>query len=242
MIKKKSLSNYLNYSKNHISSFVFLLPLLIIYEFIHFYKFYDLNYEIRNSADKILRDIFKYIFNDYFHYYTFLIILILLIIYFNNYKKIHSFIIKPKYLFLMYIEGLILGYLLVYILNDYQTISYLSESFYNDIFFLFYMSLGAGIWEEFLFRFLFISLFLFLLTKVFNKNIFNTHICILLSAIIFSLFHYIGYSSETFQLYSFIIRFLGGLILGYIYIIRGLGIASMTHFCYDLFLISFPLI
>ena len=70
----------------------------------------------------------------------------------------------------------------------------------------------------------------------------STFIAIFVVSIIFSTFHYIGQNPDVFSYYSFSIRFIGGFILGYIYIFRGLGIASMTHFTYDLLLYVLPVI
>ena len=142
----------------------------------------------------------------------------------------------------MYVEGAMYGLLLVFILNDYNRLYYFNDFYPDDILLLFYMCLGAGIWEEFLFRFLLISVLSYFFLYFFKKNIYIIYSSIICSAILFSLFHYIGYSSEIFQLYSFTIRFVGGMLLGYIYFIRGFGIAAMTHFCYDFFLVSFPLL
>ena len=238
----KSLFNYINYSKSTLTSFIFLLPLILIYEIIHYFKFKDLNYHIRNSADIILRDFFTYFLNDFIDYYTFLLVVCLVIFYLFYYKELILYEIKPLFLIAMYVEGIILGVILSYILNSYYSMNYLHTFVYDDIFILFYMCLGAGIWEEILFRFITITGLVYLISFFTNKNNLLIHVSILLSSILFSSFHYIGYSADVFTLYTFLIRFVGGMILGYIYFIRGLGISSMTHFCYDFFLISLPLI
>ena len=47
---------------------------------------------------------------------------------------------------------------------------------------------------------------------------------------------------DLFTINSFIIRFVAGMILCLIYINRGLGITCMTHYFYDVLLISIPII
>mgnify|MGYP001973794816 FL=1 len=65
---------------------------------------------------------------------------------------------------------------------------------------------------------------------------------IIISSVVFSLFHYIGSFSDSFTIYSFIIRSFGGVYLSLIYYYRGLGITMFSHFIYDFLLVSYPLI
>ena len=49
-------------------------------------------------------------------------------------------------------------------------------------------------------------------------------------------------NSYAFDIYSFTIRFIGGVFLSLLYNFRGFGIVSMAHISYDFILISLPLI
>ena len=234
------IADYLNYSKNHLTSFVFIFPLLVLYELFSFFKFSEENFVIRNSADSLLRDFFSYFAINSIYYYTLLFILFFVFVFLSNKNDISKYVIKVNFLFMMYIEGIIMGILLLLFLNN-NFFAY-SVDYYDDLFLTFYLCLGAGIWEEILFRFILINVILFLLTKV--AIIYNTKyfISIIFSSILFSAFHYIGTGSDIYSHHTFLVRFLGGLLLSIIYLYRGLGISSMTHFCYDLFLVSFPII
>ena len=141
----------------------------------------------------------------------------------------------------MYVEGIILGVILSYILNSYYSMNYLHTFVYDDIFILFYMCLGAGIWEEILFRFIIFTFIYYLFKKITTINI-SAFISISISSILFSLIHYIGPYADIFSVYTFIIRFVGGVVLCLIYIKRGLGISCMTHYSYDVLLLTLPLI
>ena len=57
---------------------------------------------------------------------------------------------------------------------------------------------------------------------------------IVLSALLFSLVHYVGSMGDPFTLSSFLYRFIFGLLLNGIYVWRGFGIAAWTHALYDL--------
>ena len=49
-----------------------------------------------------------------------------------------------------------------------------------------------------------------------------------------------GSLGDTFSMYSFIYRFVGGLYLSILYYYRGIGISMMSHFIYDFLLITIP--
>ena len=88
-----------------------------------------------------------------------------------------------------------------------------------------------------------IGLFLNLLTKFIGYNgISSACIAILFSAVLFSLFHYLGPFGDIFTYKSFYIRALAGIFLGSLYLFRGLGITVYTHIFYDIIIISMPIV
>ncbi len=233
---------YFQYSKNILSSLLFIFPLIILYEFIAFFKFNNTDIIIRNTADTILRDFIR-LFSDNVFLIQSIIILFFLISYYiynNKIKNSHTFNIK--YFSFMYIEGFLYGLLLVYVLNGLNVFARLDTFQYNDYIISFYLCLGAGIWEEILFRLIIFNLIMYLASYLSNNNFLPLLLSIFISSIIFSLFHYIGTFSDTFSMYSFIIRFVGGVYLALIYYYRGIGIAMFSHFIYDFLIVSYPLI
>jgi hypothetical protein len=99
----------------------------------------------------------------------------------------------------------------------------------------FALSLGAGLYEELFFRVILVSLLILVFRKVFNnKNWAATTAAIVLSALLFSMVHYVGSMGDAFTLSSFTYRFVFGLMLNGIYVWRGFGIAAWTHAIYDL--------
>ena len=101
------------------------------------------------------------------------------------------------------------------------------------------LSLGAGLYEELFFRVILVSLFLYFFKQFFTKNYTAYAISAILAALIFSGVHYIGEYGDFFTFSSFLFRFLFGLALNVIYVIRGFGITAWTHAIYDLIVISF---
>jgi hypothetical protein len=96
------------------------------------------------------------------------------------------------------------------------------------------ISLGAGIYEELLFRVILVGLLTLLARRVFGWGTRGSGIfAVLLSALIFSAFHYIGAYGDTLRLSSFVFRFLAGVLFSTLYVLRGFGITAWTHALYD---------
>ncbi len=97
------------------------------------------------------------------------------------------------------------------------------------------LSLGAGLYEELVFRVVLVSVIAFIATRVFRWRPFIGGLtAVVLSALIFSAFHYVGPYGDVLRLDSFVFRFIGGLAFSTVYILRGFGIVAWTHALYDL--------
>lgn len=99
------------------------------------------------------------------------------------------------------------------------------------------ISLGAGLYEELLFRVLLVSGLVWLARRGFGwtpgpSGVFAA----VAGALIFSAFHYIGPYGDPWQLGSFTFRAIAGLLFSALYLTRGFGITAWTHALYDVFL------
>lgn len=99
------------------------------------------------------------------------------------------------------------------------------------------LSLGAGLYEELFFRVILVSFLIFIFDKIFKNKNYSTGVAILFAALIFSGVHYVGDFADSWLLSSFLFRFLFGLALNLIYVIRGFGLAAWTHAIYDLIVV-----
>jgi hypothetical protein len=99
------------------------------------------------------------------------------------------------------------------------------------------LSLGAGIYEELLFRVLLVGGLLTLLVAMGMRRNNASWAAAILAALIFSAFHYIGPYAYPLELQSFTFRFIAGLAFSGLYLLRGFGIAAWTHALYDVFLV-----
>lgn len=99
------------------------------------------------------------------------------------------------------------------------------------------LSLGAGIYEELLFRVLLTGGLLALLPALGMRRSTAAPVAVILSAFLFSAFHYIGPYAYPLELGSFTFRLIAGLAFSALYVWRGFGIAAWTHALYDVFLV-----
>ena len=96
------------------------------------------------------------------------------------------------------------------------------------------VSLGAGIYEELLFRVILTGGLLWLLRAALAMQPASAAIgAVLVSALIFSAFHYVGALGDRFTVASFTFRAIAGVAFSVLYVTRGLGITAWTHALYD---------
>lgn len=99
------------------------------------------------------------------------------------------------------------------------------------------ISLGAGIYEELLFRVLLVGVLAWVGRRLLGwgttpAGIFAT----IVGAVIFAAFHYVGPYGDRLELGSFTFRTLAGIAFSGLYLLRGFGITAWTHALYDVFL------
>jgi len=100
------------------------------------------------------------------------------------------------------------------------------------------LSLGAGLYEELLFRVVIVAALAGLARVFFGwrpglAGVWAT----VIGAILFSAAHYIGPYGDRLTLYSFVFRMIAGVFFSALYLLRGFGITAWTHALYDAFLL-----
>ena len=97
---------------------------------------------------------------------------------------------------------------------------------------------GPGLYEEIFFRLILAGGLFLLLKKVLAlPGALSAAISILISAAVFSLFHHIGHGSPPIDGVYFFYRFLAGIFLSAVFILRGFAAAVYTHALYDIFVL-----
>ena len=98
------------------------------------------------------------------------------------------------------------------------------------------LALGAGLYEELLFRVLLVGgLAAGLAWLVGRRTWLTGAIAAVAGALIFSAFHYVGEYGDRFELASFTYRAIAGLAFSALYLVRGFGITAWTHALYDVY-------
>ncbi|HEU4641284.1 MAG TPA: CPBP family glutamic-type intramembrane protease [Gemmatimonadaceae bacterium] len=100
------------------------------------------------------------------------------------------------------------------------------------------VSLGAGLYEELLFRVILVSALDWGGRRLLGWSPWVAGAgATLLGAAIFSAFHYVGPYGDAFQLQSFVFRMVGGVFFSGLYLLRGFGVDAWTHALYDVFIL-----
>lgn len=99
------------------------------------------------------------------------------------------------------------------------------------------LSLGAGVYEELIFRLMAFATLSFVLFDVLNvPRRAGALLIVLIAAVLFSGYHYLG--TEPFRWWTFSFRMAAGLYFGAVYLCRGFGITAGSHAAYDICVVS----
>ena len=231
------MNSYWRSTRSPLYSFLFTIPLFLIYEIGIFLTSSDDMFVLRNGADALMRQILA-TFGIAGLYWVGAIFFIGFIITFILQRKyweetqIHS-----DYFLLMMMESVawsVLIYFLmsnVYLLLMNPTGSMLVQQVT--------LAVGAGIYEEFLFRVLLIAGISVILGFIFQwSDKSRNWAAMVIAAGIFSSFHFIGEYGDFFSFNIFMVRFLAGIALGTLYFLRGFGITAWSHAVYDLIVLT----
>jgi hypothetical protein len=98
------------------------------------------------------------------------------------------------------------------------------------------LSIGAGLYEELVFRLIGLTLLHMLFVDFLRfEKLWAYLYMVVISAVAFSLYHYLGY--EHFGWRSFAFRTLAGVYFGALFIWRGFGITALSHSSYDIIVV-----
>ena len=230
------MGNYWRFSRSAYYSVVSALPLLVVYEILVIMT-QSRYWGIRNAADMWIRT-FLMAFDLRAQHLTFVMIGIAFALIPVAKARSYGVKLKANYFLLMLVEAftysLVLGGVLQYILR----LSGLtaggpgSGALQN-----FALSLGAGLFEEIIFRVLLLNLLFFLLNYIFKNKVTTAVISVLAASFLFSLSHYIGSMADSWELYSFMFRWIAGMIFTVLYFMRGFAITAYTHALYDIWVL-----
>ena len=236
-------NNYLRLSSSLTYSYLAVLPIILLYETGILLVNTGTFNQVRISAEVFVKQILNLVGLGNTIWFALLILLLGLGI--LLYEKRAGLKMIPRYFAMMYAESLLyailLGSLVALVVGglfgmiltplSLQAPPSSGNSFLTQII----LSLGAGVYEEFIFRFLLVTLLYVILLGLKIDTRVRYTIAAILGALIFSGVHYTGTMGDPFTLSSFTFRFLMGLSLNALYLTRGFGIAAVTHALYDIY-------
>lgn len=227
-------TRYIRDSRSALYSAVFALPLFLLYEAMAVLFRQDIN-NIRNGADVLIKQLLRLAGVNGLINVSLVILAGLLLVIWRSRSKI-SGPIRVRYFGLMLGESLlyasVLGFAVSWVIRAILLAPEVDENIETQII----ISLGAGIYEELVFRVLLVSSLYLLLHRVTGLSPASAWVfSAVIAALVFSGFHYVGALGDVWTLPSFLFRFVAGLVLSGLFIVRGYGITAYTHALYDLF-------
>jgi hypothetical protein len=235
MAQRRAPLTYFQLSRSPHYSLAFAIPLLLAYEsFALVLNRSDL-YGIRNSADVFLKLFLAYMgIHGFFGFGAAMVVALILFRFVGGMPRLGT--IRAVVLAGMLAESL--GYSLLFgAMVSAITRFLLAEPMPLSRSAQILVSLGAGIYEEFVFRVvLLVGLVFFLHRVLYIQRAIAYGVAAIMGAALFAAFHYIGPFGDPFQLPSFLYRFIAGLVLTGLYFVRGYGITAYTHSLYDLWI------
>lgn len=232
-------SQYFKDTNTLLYSYLSVLPLFILYEVLIIISQPDSAAIVRISVDVWFKSIFMMLGVDALSFTFYLAAIAGAVILYKSRYRLTS--IKPVYFFWMLLEAVF--YAILFALMISTAVTLLLNMMPDGSFASFTklqllaLSLGAGLYEELFFRVILVGVLVWLFSRIFEKKWIVYFIAAILAATLFSAVHYIGEYGDSFTLGSFLFRFLFGLALNVIYVIRGFGMAAWTHALYDIIVV-----
>jgi Type II CAAX prenyl endopeptidase Rce1-like len=235
MARHRIHPTYFQLSRSPQYSLVMAIPLLMAYEGLALFLNQSDLYGIRNSADVFLKLLLAYMgIHGFFGFGAAMIVALLLFRVVGGGPRFG--LIRFGVLVWMLAESLVYSLVFGAVVSAVTRLL-LSQPFPLSRSAQILVSLGAGIYEEFVFRVLLLAALVFFLHHLLRLHRHVAYgLAAVVGAVLFSAFHYIGPFGDALQLPSFVFRVIAGLILSGLYFARGYGITAYTHSLYDLWI------
>jgi hypothetical protein len=103
------------------------------------------------------------------------------------------------------------------------------------------LSVGAGIYEELVFRLVIVTLLMVLLIDVAGlKQTPGVALTVIISSLMFAAHHYAPIGADTWSASAFAFRAAAGAYLAAVFVVRGFGLAVGCHVFYDIIAFALP--
>jgi len=228
---------YWNESRQPLASLVFVCPLLLIYELGVLWLGPD---AVRNGADAWLRGLLRLAgFGQYFLLPGLTVSLLLA----WHYLTRRPWRVRAGVLYGMVGESLLLAVVLRVLLEVQGGLiekwtcrlpAALVDTRAGEVLRNAISYLGAGIYEELLFRLVLLSGVVWIAGRCGLGAKSSTTTGVLVASLLFAAAHHVGPEGEPLCWSIFLFRFLAGVFFSVLFVYRGFGIAAGSHAAYDL--------
>lgn len=226
--------SYFARSELPLASLVLLLPLLVLYEVgtRHFASDPFAGTEHRIIAFKLMQDFFR-LFGASGRYLPALAIVGILLA--CHIARNDPWRIRTGTLAGMALEGSFLG--LPLLAMGIVGLRYLLAGAGGDWRGMIVLSIGAGIYEELVFRLIGFTLLQLLLVDLLDlPKLWAGVVTVLAASVLFSLYHYLDGTPQS--LHTFVFRTVAGIYFGIVFLFRGFGITAFSHASYDVCVVA----
>jgi hypothetical protein len=235
--RKRGAPGYLDQSRSFINSLVLVIPLLAVYEAALFRS----NFSVRNQFDFISCFIADRGFNGLLIFNALLFLAALIAVAYLEKRRRFDPAVWPGIVTEGIAYALVLGSCVMLILpaQGWQNTQPPTQT---PLLVNIGLAVGAGVYEELFFRLLVLGMLYTWLTHTVRLDKFLALACALgVSSALFSLSHFTMPAIADFEPRAFIFRFIAGIVLGGIFVVRGLGVAIYTHAIYNILVVLKPL-
>jgi hypothetical protein len=235
------LKDYLRRSHAPRYSILFALPLLLLYEGLSALLTHSAVAGVRNGADVLLKSLFVALGGrDGLVVFGVLLVGGGAVLVVRDFKKsgeplsarIFAWMLLESSVYAA-LFGFVVGWLTTLLLEGPRRLA-VGGAAALDLHTQLVVSLGAGIYEELLFRVVLVGALMWGARRVGAGTGLAATIAVIISALVFSAFHYVGALGDTFTVASFTYRAIAGVAFSVLYVTRGFGITAWTHALYDL--------
>lgn len=242
----RALASYWTLSRAPRYSVLFAVPLLILYEALAAMLSAPGGAGVRNGADVLLKSLFAAAAGPHGPI-VFAVALVggSIWIIARDMRRSGG-ALRPRVFAAMFAEsvvlalafGVVIGTITAKLLTPFATLAMAPQPGEMGVATRLMVSLGAGLYEELLFRVLLVSALLAAARRFLGwRTTAATVFAVGAGALIFAAFHYVGPFGDPLRLDSFTFRAIAGVAFSALYVYRGFGITAWTHALYDVFVL-----
>ena len=241
-LTSQASKGYLRTTRTATWGFLMALPLLILYEVGIVWVNSGKAEVIRISSESLLKRIFYSLgITEELILLAIVIAIGIAIVIYERKKKIEF---RMRYPVMMIVESAVYAVVLAFMVSGLTQLilspliaSQALES--QSLPLQLVLSIGAGIYEELVFRVMLVGGLFWVLWKAFPKHrILVYFVSAVIGALSFSLVHHIGSLGDPWSFDVFLFRAIFGLVFNIVFLIRGFTIVAWTHALYDVMVVT----